>query len=129
MHVFIVSILAPSMDAVDMVNEEILWQVPLGTTEDMAPAFVPNLELGIAALGGPIITAGGLAFIGAAADDYLRAFDPKTGAEVWKGRLPASGQATPMTYMLDGRQYVVIAAGGYPSVGTTPEDYVVAFSL
>ncbi|MBQ75841.1 MAG: hypothetical protein CMQ20_12580 [Gammaproteobacteria bacterium] len=117
------------LSAVDMVLGEILWQVPLGTIEDLAPAFVPNLELGTAGLGGPIITAGGLAFIGTAMDDYLRAFDLKTGREVWKGRLPAGGQATPMTYMLDGKQYVVIAAGGHPVVGTTLGDYVVVFSL
>lgn len=64
-------------------------------------------------------------------DDYLRALDIKTGDELWKGRLPAGGQATPMTYYLEGtkKQYVVIAAGGHPGLGTTPGDYVIAFSL
>jgi quinoprotein glucose dehydrogenase len=75
------------------------------------------------------VTAGGIIFIGAAGDDYLRAFDVKTGKELWKGRLPAGGQATPMTYIVNGKQYVVIAAGGHKSFGTTPGDYVVAFSL
>lgn len=115
--------------AVDMSQGKILWQVPLGTIEDIAPAFVPNLELGVPGIGGPIITAGGIVFIGAAADDYLRAFDVKTGKELWKGRLPAGGQATPMTYVVDGKQYVVIAAGGHKGAGTTPGDYVIAFSL
>ena len=63
--------------------------------------------------GGPIVTAGGLVFIGAAMDNYLRAFDAQTGEELWRGRLPAGGQATPMTYVWNGRQYVVIAAGGH----------------
>jgi quinoprotein glucose dehydrogenase len=115
--------------AVDMTEGKILWQVPFGTIEDIAPAFVPNLELGVPGIGGPIVTAGGIIFIGAAVDDYLRAFDVKTGKELWKGRLPAGGQATPMTYIVNGKQYVVIAAGGHKSFGTTPGDYVVAFSL
>ena len=64
-------------------------------------------------------------------DDYLRAFDTQTGAELWKGKLPAGGQATPMTYRSParGRQIVVIAAGGHGSLGTTLGDYVVAFAL
>jgi quinoprotein glucose dehydrogenase len=70
-----------------------------------------------------------LVFIGAGQDDYLRAFDLDTGKELWKGRLPAGGQATPMTYAMDGRQYVVIAAGGHGELGTTFGDYVVAFAL
>jgi len=85
--------------------------------------------LSLPEIGGPIVTAGGLVFIGAAADDYLRTFDLSTGEELWKGRLPAGGQATPMSYMLDGKQYVVIAAGGHPGAGTTMGDYVIAFSL
>jgi quinoprotein glucose dehydrogenase len=80
-------------------------------------------------LGGPIVTAGGLVFVAAALDDYLRAFDVDTGAELWKGRLPAGGQATPMTYEVNGRQYVVIAAGGHGKLGTKRGDYVVAFAL
>ena len=82
-------------------------------------------------MGGPIATASGLVFIGAAMDDYLRAFDTDTGAELWKGRLPAGGQATPMTYRLraDGRQFVVIAAGGHNRMGTRLGDHVVAFAL
>jgi hypothetical protein len=77
------------------------------------------------------VTQGGLVFIGAAMDNYLRAFDLETGKELWKGRLPAGGQATPMTYRLgeNGRQFVVIAAGGHGRLGTDIGDSVVAFAL
>jgi quinoprotein glucose dehydrogenase len=80
-------------------------------------------------MGGPIVTDGGVVFIGAAMDNYLRAFDVETGRELWKGRLPAGGQATPMTYDANGRQFVVIAAGGHGKLGTKRGDYVVAFAL
>jgi len=81
--------------------------------------------------GGPIITASGLIFIGAAIDNYLRAFDIDSGEKLWEGRLPASGQATPMTYSLEktGKQYVVIAAGGHGRIGSTTGDYLVAYAL
>jgi quinoprotein glucose dehydrogenase len=115
--------------AMDLARGEIAWERPLGTIEDIAPSLVPNLALGTPLMGGAIITGSGLVFVGAAADDYLRAIDLKTGAELWKGRLPAGGQATPMTYQLDGRQFVVIAAGGHGGLGTTRGDYLVAFSL
>ena len=79
----------------------------------------------------PIVTGGGLIFIGAALDDALRAFDSETGEELWKGRLPAGGQATPMTYRArpGGRQFVVVAAGGHAQLGTTRGDFVLAFAL
>ena len=115
--------------ALDLARGEIAWSRPLGTIEDLAPAPVPNLELGVPVIGGAIVTAGGLVFVGAAADDYLRAFDLATGEELWKGRLPAGGQATPMTYAADGRQYVAIAAGGHGRLGSTRGDYLVAFTL
>ena len=108
---------------------EIAWDVPLGTIEDDAPAIIPNIKYGVPNIGGPIVTASGLIFIGATTDDYLRAFDIDTGEELWKGRLPAGGQATPMTYTVNGQQYVVIAAGGHGNMGTNRGDYVVAFSL
>ena len=71
----------------------------------------------------------GVVFIGAAMDNYLRAFDARSGKELWKGRLPAGGQATPMTYVWKGRQYVVIAAGGHSKSSTKRGDQVVAFAL
>jgi len=116
-----------TLAAVDMAAGTIKWQVPLGTTRDVAPW--PWFELGMPNMGGPIATAAGLVFIAAATDNYLRAFDAETGKELWKGRLPAGGQATPMTYTAGGRQYVVIAAGGHGGIGTTLGDYVVAFAL
>lgn len=120
-----------SLSAVDLRSGEIKWQVPLGSTRDLAPWFVPSRTLGVPNIGGPIVTAGGLIFIGAAMDNYLRAFDVETGKELWKGRLPAGGQATPMTYRAGAgnRQFVVIAAGGHGGLGTDQGDAVVAYAL
>jgi quinoprotein glucose dehydrogenase len=116
------------LSAVDMSTGKIVWESTLGTTEDIAPLGLA-LKLGTPNFGGPLITAGGLVFIGATMDDYLRAFSLRTGAEIWKGRLPAGGQATPMSYVSEGRQYVVIAAGGHGMSGTRRGDYVIAFAL
>lgn len=116
--------------AVELVTGEVKWEVPLGTIRDQAPIPLP-LAWGVPNLGGPIVTGGGLVFIGAAVDNYLRAFDVETGEELWQGRLPAGGQAIPMTYRLheNGRQFIVIAAGGHARLGTTIGDSVVAFAL
>jgi quinoprotein glucose dehydrogenase len=76
-----------------------------------------------------MVTAGGLVFTAAAADAYLRAFDAKTGEEVWTERLPAPAQSTPMTFVMDGKQYVVVSAGGHASRVTERGDSVVAFAL
>ncbi len=112
---------------IDLASGDIVWRRTFGTTEDLAPGR--GSKWGTPNLGGPIITAGGLVFIGAAMDNYLRAIDVTTGEELWKGRLPAGAQATPMTYSWEGRQYVVIYAGGYSRIGTTLGDYVIAFAL
>ncbi len=118
------------LHAVDMHDGRVIWSVPLGTTEDLAPFSQYLLgKTGTPNFGGPIATAGGLVFIGAALDNYLRAFDAKTGRELWRGRLPAGGQATPMTYVWQGRQYVVIAAGGHAKSNTRRGDKVIAFAL
>jgi quinoprotein glucose dehydrogenase len=117
-----------TLAAVDMAAGKTLWQVPLGTTRDLS-GLPFGLNYGTPGLGGPLVTAGGLVFIGAAMDDYLRAFDIDTGEQLWRGRLPAGGQATPMSYQLGGRQYVVIAAGGHGSLGTRRGDYLLAFAL
>ena len=116
--------------AVDTATGQLRWEVPLGTVRDLAPVPLP-IRWGTPNLGGPIVTQGGLVFIGAAMDNYLRAFDLETGKELWKGRLPAGGQATPMSYRLgeNGRQFVVIAAGGHGRMGTDIGDSVVAFAL
>jgi quinoprotein glucose dehydrogenase len=115
--------------AADLGQGTIRWNVPLGTSEDVFPD-APIMQ-GTPSLGGPVVTAGGLVFIAGALDNYLRAFDLDTGAELWKGRLPAGGQALPMTYRLkpDGKQFVVIAAGGHGKIGTKLGDSLVAFAL
>jgi quinoprotein glucose dehydrogenase len=108
----------------------IKWSVPLGTTQDMMPYSQYLLgNIGVPNIGGPMVTASGLVFIGAAMDDYIGAFDARSGKELWKGRLPAGGQATPMTYLWKGRQYVVIAAGGHEKLGTKRGDQLVAYAL
>jgi len=117
-----------ALAALDLKSRRILWQVPLGTTEDLLPLGLA-LHTGTPNFGGPVVTAGGLVFIGAALDRYLRAFDAASGAELWRGRLPAAGMATPMTYVWRGRQYVVIAAGGHGEAGVETSDAIVAFAL
>lgn len=114
--------------AVDLVTGEAAWEVPLGLEPRLED--VPGYEaFGSLNFGGPIVTAGGLVFISAARDEQLRAYDVETGAELWKAKLPAGGQATPMTYAVGGKQYIVIVAGGHQHLGTTFGDYVVAFAI
>jgi quinoprotein glucose dehydrogenase len=113
--------------AVDLKAGRIVWQSRVGTTEDIAPLGLP-FPFGTPLVNGVLVTAGGLVFTGAM-DAYLRAFDAKTGAELWQGRLPVPGIANPMTYTWNGEQYVVIAAGGNSEAGTSIGDSVVAFRL
>jgi quinoprotein glucose dehydrogenase len=115
-----------TLNAIDLNTGDYLWRVPLGeypelTAQGMAPTGTENY-------GGPLVTAGGLLFIGASKDEYFRAFDAKTGRELWKAKLPAGGYATPATYEVDGRQFVVIACGG-GKMGTKSGDAYVAFAL
>lgn len=113
----------------DLRTGEVVWKRKNGTVEDMSPIPVP-LRLGVPGIGGPIITAGGVVFLAATVDDYIRAYDLTTGEQLWRARLPAGGQATPMTYLnSNGEQMVVQVAGGHGSVGTTLGDYVVAYKL
>ena len=119
------------LTAVDMTEGKIRWQIPLGLMQDFGGKQSP-VPPGSITLGGPIVTAGGLVFIAGTFDPFIRAFDIETGKELWRAELPASGHATPMTYLLgaNGKQYVVIAAGGHPKI--TEEslgDALVAFSL
>ena len=117
--------------SVDLRHRSIVWQVPLGSTEGLTPWWVPTRTFGMPNMGGPIATAGELVFVAAATDSYLRAFDIETGRELWKYKLPAGGQATPMTYRAGAaqRQYIVISAGGHGGLGTPRGDYVMAFAL
>ena len=109
--------------AVDLFSGQKVWDVPLG---DMVPE---HHGLGSVNFGGPIVTAGGVVFDGAAWDAHFRAFDAASGKEIWSYELPAGGQATPMTYVVGGRQYLVIAAGGHGKLGTKQGDFVMAFAL
>ena len=120
------------LTAVDMTEGKIRWQVPLGSMQNFGGSHSQQIPPGSISLGGPIVTAGGLAFISGTTDCILRGFDIETGKELWKASLPACGNATPMTYRLSstGKQYLVIAAGGHPKI--TEEklgDSLVAFTL
>ena len=114
--------------AADLRTGKIAYRRVNGTVRDMTPLPLP-FKVGVPGIGGPIVTKGGVAFLGAAVDNYFRAYDLKTGRKLWETRLPAGGQATPMTYAVDGRQYVLIVAGGHGSIGTKAGDYVMAFTL
>jgi len=114
--------------AVDLAAGEILWQSTLGSLDSLMPFPLP-LKWGTASFGGPIITAGGLVFIGATQDDRIRAFDIVSGEELWSFKLPTSAFAMPMTYEVEGRQYLVIASGGHPFLYPQPGDTITAFAL
>ena len=120
-----------TLTAISLETGKTLWDVPLGTSEGLDKIGIPALPLqtGMANLGGAITTAGGIVFIGATLDAYFRAFDIESGKELWKFQLPAGGKATPATYLgADGRQYVVISAGG-DGKSWGKADSVMAFAL
>jgi quinoprotein glucose dehydrogenase len=115
-----------TLNAVDLNTGEIKWKVVLGEYPELTARGIP--PTGTENYGGPVVTAGGLLFIGATADETFRVFDKDTGKLLWKAKLPFSGNATPSTYMVAGRQYVVISAGGGKS-GRPHGGSLVAFAL
>jgi|TARA_B100000315_G_scaffold260346_1_gene321014 quinoprotein glucose dehydrogenase len=118
-----------TLAAVDLESGDTLWKVPLGTLEGLAPwPFYHFIESSIE-MGGPMITASGLVFIAATSDSYIQAYDIDTGAQLWRDKLPTTGNAVPMSYVYRDEQYVVIAAGGHFVSPMPPGDYVIAFKL
>ncbi|PRD17389.1 glucose/quinate/shikimate family membrane-bound PQQ-dependent dehydrogenase [Pantoea coffeiphila] len=116
------------ISAIDLKTNDIVWKKRIGTVRDSSPIPLP-FKMGMPMLGGPVSTAGNVFFIAATADNYLRAFNVSNGEQLWQARLPAGGQATPMTYEVNGKQYVVIVAGGHGSFGTKMGDHVIAYAL
>lgn len=122
------------ISAVDLNSGELLWQRPFGTARDSGPLLLPlgiPIPMGVPNIGGAVITGSGLAFIGATQEHMIRAYDIRTGEELWHGRLPAGGNATPMTYWSDrsGRQFVVIAAGGHGGILSGYSNELIAYAL
>lgn len=115
-----------TLSAIDLNTGEYRWRIPLGEHPELTARGVP--PTGTEQYGGPIVTAGGVVFIAATQDAKFRAFDSGTGKLLWEAQLPAAGYATPSTYAVDGKQYVVIAAGG-GKLGTKSSDTYVAFAL
>jgi len=115
-----------TLSAINLNEGTIEWTVPLGEFTELTKRGIP--QTGTENYGGPVVTAGGLVFIAASKDEHIRAFDKDTGEELWKYKLPVGGYATPAVYSVEGKQYVVIAAGG-GKMGTPSGDYYIAFAL
>lgn len=116
--------------AIDIQTGDVRWQSPLGSVHEMGPVKVPfHINWGTPNLGGAIITGGGLVFIGATMDRQFRAYDALTGEQLWTHDLPADAVASPMTYVLNGKQYVVVSAGGHHMFGRPMSDRIMAFAL
>lgn len=118
--------------AIDLKTGKTLWDQPLGTARNNGPFGIPSmlpLRIGTPNNGGPLITAGGIAFVAATTDDLLRAIDIETGEVLWEVVLPAGGQTTPMTYEAGGKQYLVIAPGGHHFMETKIGDFITAYAL
>lgn len=115
-----------TLNAVDLNSGKLLWKVPLGEYSELTKKGIS--PTGTENYGGPLVTKGGLVFIAATKDEKIRAFDKKTGKVVWEAKLPAAGFATPSTYSIEGRQFVVIACGG-GKIGNKSGDSYVAFAL
>lgn len=112
---------------IDLKTNKVIWKHRVGTTRDNGVPL--PLRIGVPMLGGTITTAGGVSFLTATQDNFIRGFDVTTGKMLWESRLPAGGQSTPMTYAVNGKQFVVTAAGGHGSFGTKIGDYIIAYAL
>ncbi len=118
--------------AIDLASGDTLWDRPLGTARANGPWGIRSglpIDIGTPNNGGSVVTAGGLIFIAAATDDLIRAIDIESGKTIWQAPLPAGGQANPMVYEANGRQYVVIVATGHHFMETPTGDYVIAYAL
>lgn len=115
--------------AIDLTDGSILWDQPLGTIADLAPAPVPNFEWGVPLMGGALLTRSGLLVIGAAAEHVLRIFDTRKGTLLRTIDLPAAAMSVPMSYEHAGAQYLLVTAGGHSAMGLTPGDYLLSFRL
>ena len=115
-----------TLNAVDLNSGKLLWKVPLGEYPELTKKGIPIT--GTEGYGGPLVTKGGLVFIAASKDGKMHAFDKKTGKLLWEAQLPVPGYATPATYTINGRQYVVIACGG-GKIGSKSGDQYIAFAL
>ncbi len=115
------------LNAINLNTGEFAWRTVLGEYVELTARGVP--QTGTESIGGTIVTAGGLVFVAATKDERMHAFDKQTGKLLWEYQLPAGGYATPSTYMVNGRQYVLIAAGGAGKMGTKAGDAFVAFAL
>lgn len=114
---------------VDLRTGQTVYEHVNGTVEDLSPLPLP-FKMGVPGIGGPIVTKGGVAFLSGTLDYYVRGYDLRTGEEIWRSRLPAGGQATPSTYLgRDGRQYLVVVAGGHGSTGAKAGDSIIAYAL
>ncbi|MFV2089120.1 MAG: pyrroloquinoline quinone-dependent dehydrogenase [Pseudomonadales bacterium] len=117
-----------TLAAIDLKTGNLLWQVPFSTLEELAPWPISMLKWGME-MGGAMVTRSGLVFIGAASDEYLRAFDIETGKELWLDKLPTSANAVPMSYTSGGRQFVLVAAGGHWFSPSPAGDHLIAYAL
>ncbi|RXU62654.1 membrane-bound PQQ-dependent dehydrogenase, glucose/quinate/shikimate family [Pseudomonas protegens] len=114
---------------IDLTTNKVVWKHKNGTSRDSSPIPI-GLPMGVPSMGGSMVTGGGVGFLSGTLDQYIRAYDVKNGKELWKSRLPAGGQATPMSYTgKDGQQYVLVVVGGHGSLGTKMGDYIIAYKL